>query len=303
MAAEEVTVTVPEPLDGARADKAVAQLLGVSRAAARLLIEAGVTADGTPVSPGDRVSSGAVLVSPLPEETKTLRPEPVSFEVLYEDEALAVVDKPAGVVVHPGPGRSQGTLASGLLHRYPAIEGVGEPGRWGLVHRLDRDTSGVMVVALTEESHRSLAEMMRRREVSRVYSALVHGVPGAPTGTVDAPIGRDPARPWRRMVIQGGRPARTHFEVDRPYPQAGCSLLTVRLETGRTHQIRVHLASVGHPVVGDPTYGATHPTVSPPRVFLHAREVSFSHPLSGEPLQVEAPLPADLQGVLDSLEG
>lgn len=302
MAAQEVAVEVPGQLDGERVDKALAVMLGLSRAHARSLIEEGVTVDGTPVKPGDRVSAGAIVVSGAPGEEPALRPEPVPFEVLYEDDALVVVDKPAGVVVHPGSGRTVGTLAAGLLHRYPGIEGVGSPGRWGLVHRLDKDTSGVMAVALTTQSHRALTDQIRGRQVLRTYTALVDGQPGAPTGTVDAPIGRDPVRPSRRTIIQGGRMARTHFEVERLYPGWGCSLLTVRLETGRTHQIRVHLSAIGHPVVGDPVYGSPQSRVRSPRTFLHASLLELAHPLSGEALRVEAPLPPDLRRVLETLE-
>lgn len=295
---ERVRHVVPEDLAGERADKVLARLLGVSRSAAKALFDEGVSVDGENVQAGVSVRAGAVILSPPPLEGAVLSPEPVPFAVLYEDEALVVVDKPAGVVAHPGAGRTTGTLASGLLHRYPQLEGVGEPGRWGLVHRLDRDTSGVMAVALTQESHKALALQMQQRSVRRVYTALVHGVPSAPTGTIDAPLGRHPVHPTRRAVIQGGRPARSHFQVEATYAESECSLLSVWLETGRTHQIRVHLAAIGHPVVGDRVYRSAPGRVEAGRTFLHARSVELTHPMTSERLQVESPLPADLEEVL-----
>ena len=293
-----VELTVPDELGGERADKVLARLLGISRAAAKLLFDQGVIVDGAAVRPGEPLSGGAVILSPSPAQEAVLSPEPVPFGVLYEDDDMAVVDKPAGVVSHPGAGRATGTLASGLLHRYPSLEGVGEPGRWGMVHRLDRDTSGAMLVALTSESYRILSTRMRERRVTRTYTALVDGVPSAPTGTVDAPLGRHPMHPTRRAVIQGGRPARTHFEVEASFPEKDCSLLSVWLETGRTHQIRVHLAAIGHPVVGDKVYRSYPSRVEAGRTFLHARSVELSHPVSDEQLLIESPLPADLGEVL-----
>jgi 23S rRNA pseudouridine1911/1915/1917 synthase len=299
--ADTLTLDVPETLDGARVDKALSSLLGVSRFVARELLERGVVLDGRPARPRDRVHTGSRIETPHPAVEIALQPEPVDFDVLYEDAALIVVDKPTGVVVHPGSGTREGTLAAGLLNRYPELEGVGDPGRWGLIHRLDKDTSGTLIVARTEDAHRALTADLAARKVGRTYTSLVHGLFSVPTGTIDAPIGRDPSRPTRRAVIPTGKPAVTHYEVIEEFPGHEVSLLDVRLETGRTHQIRVHLAAIDHPIIGDRTYSPFNTRVKSPRVFLHARRVRLTHPITGAVLEVESPLPPDLSGVLDRL--
>ena len=299
--ANEVTVRVPPELDGARVDKALAVLLDISRALARELVEQGTTVDDSPARPGQRVVPGAVLVAPVPPERATLQPEPVDFSVVFEDDEVIVVDKPAGVVVHPGSGHRKGTLAAGLLHRYPDLAGVGQADRWGLVHRLDKDTSGVLIVARTPGSYQALTAALRQRNISRTYLTLVDGAFSAPTGTIDAPIGRDPSRPTRRAVVQDGKPATTHYEVEQTFDSQDVSLLRVSLETGRTHQIRVHLAAIDHQVVGDKTYGRKTTKVASPRVFLHASRVGFRHPSTGIEVFAESPLPADLSAVLAEL--
>lgn len=299
--ADQVEIEVPDSLDGSRVDKVIAEFFDVSRAVASGIVEGGVLVDGSEADAADRVRAGQVITCHEPEDTMRLAPEPVAFEVVHEDESVIVVDKPAGVVVHPGSGRTSGTLAAGLLARYPELEGVGAADRWGLVHRLDKDTSGAIVVARMSEAFEGLTAELRRREIERVYVALVEGRMTAPTGTVDAPIGRDPSRPTRRAVVPGGKHARTHYEVVHYYEESDVSLLEVRLETGRTHQIRVHLAAIDHPVAGDATYGATRRDLAVPRTFLHAAKVAFTHPMSGERLEVEAPLPPDLATVLDRL--
>lgn len=300
--ADEITIRVPASLDGERVDKVLATMLEVSRSQARDLVDSGVAVDGVPARPGDRVSTDAVIVTPQPAQAWRLEAEPVDFEVLYEDDSLVVVNKPPGVVVHPGSGRKQGTLAAGLLHEYPELEGVGQVDRWGLVHRLDRETSGALLVARTSESYTRLSEMLRRREVKRIYTALVYGLFSAPTGSIEAPIGRDPTRPTRRAVAPDGKAATTHYEVRKEYTAHGVTLLSVRLETGRTHQIRVHMAAIDHPVVGDRTYGTRKAAVDAPRVFLHATALELIHPVTGVELAVECPLAPDLQAVLDGLE-
>lgn len=299
--ADQVEIEVPEALDGSRVDKAIAELLDVSRAVASQVVEGGVQVDGSDADASHRVRAGQVIVCRKPADTIRLAPEPVDFEVVHEDESVIVVDKPAGVVVHPGSGRTSGTLAAGLLDRYPELDGVGAADRWGLVHRLDKDTSGAIVVARTSGAFEDLTAELRRREIERVYVALVEGRMSAPTGTVDAPIGRDPSRPTCRAVVPGGKQARTHYEVTRHYEESDVSLLEVRLETGRTHQIRVHMAAIGHPVAGDARYGATRRDLDVPRTFLHASRVTFTHPTSGERITAEAPLPADLATVLGVL--
>lgn len=297
-----LTRTVPDDLAGERVDRIVAVLGEMSRSVARTLVEAGeVTVAGVAVSPRRRLDAGDVVVFPAAPVAEALAAEPVEFGVVYEDPDLVVVDKPAGLVVHPGAGRRSATLAAGILHRYPRVEGVGAAGRWGLVHRLDRDTSGLMVVALSPAAHAGLTDQVGRRQVQREYLALVDGGFPVPTGTVDAPLGRDPGRPTRRRVDPGGRPARTHYAVEREYPAAGVTLLRVRLETGRTHQIRVHLAAIDHPLVGDRVYRPGPDRVPAPRIFLHACRLAFTHPISGRQLEFESPLPPDLAAVLASL--
>ena len=299
--ADALTLEVPETLDGERVDKALSSLLGVSRFVARELVDRGVVLDGTLARPRDRVHTGSMIETPHPAEQLALQSEDVPFEVLYEDDSLLVVDKPTGVVVHPGSGTKEGTLAAGLLYRYPELEGVGEPGRWGLIHRLDKDTSGTLIVARTEDSYRLLVADLAARRIGRTYMTLVHGLFPVPTGTIDAPIGRDPSRPTRRAVTPTGKPAVTHYELIEEFPDHEVALLEVNLETGRTHQIRVHLAAIDHPVIGDRTYSPFNTSVKAPRTFLHARRVRLVHPISGSELEVESPLPADLNMVLARL--
>ncbi len=244
---------------------------------------------------------GAVIVCSPPEVVPAVAAEPVDFDVLYEDREVIVIDKPAGIVVHPGSGHELGTLAAGLLNRFPELEGVGDEGRWGIVHRLDKETSGVLMVARTERAHAALRRALQRREVGRRYLALVLGVLRIPTGTVDAPIGRDPRRPTRMAVVRDGRPARTHYERMAEWVGADRSLLAVRLETGRTHQIRIHLASIGHPVAGDRAYGGRSTTSRPGRMWLHAAELGFAHPGTGKQVVIRAPLPEALRTSLTEL--
>jgi len=292
---------VPASLDGARVDKAIAELLHLSRATASVVVEAGVEIDGAVAKASDRVRGGQVIRCRPPEDTITLIPESVDFEVLYEDDDVIVVDKPAGVVVHPGSGRTSGTLAAGLLARFPELEGVGAADRWGLVHRLDKDTSGALLVGRNQTAFESLTNQLRRREIARIYTALVEGRMGAPTGTIEAPIGRDPVLPTRRAIAHAGKHARTHYEVVRYFEHSDVSLVEVRLETGRTHQIRVHMSAIDHPVVGDILYRATRKDLACPRTFLHASRLEFTHPTTHERMSAEASLPADLATVLDHL--
>jgi 23S rRNA pseudouridine1911/1915/1917 synthase len=218
------------------------------------------------------------------------------FQIAYEDEHLLVVDKAPGVVVHPAKGHREDTLSQLLA----GVAGGGDPQRAGIVHRLDRDTSGLLVVARSEQAHARLQRALQRREIEREYLALVQGRPPARSGTIEAPIGRD-ARVRTRMAVGGAhaRDARTHFELDRAL--ATTSLLRLKLETGRTHQIRVHLQAIGHPVLGDPEYGSGE-TLGLPRQFLHATRLAFAHPISGERIEVRSPLPADLHAALERAE-
>lgn len=300
---EQVELTVPKRLHGSRLDKALSTLLGVSRALAKESVEQGVLVDGVAARASDRVTVGQQIVARRRRAEFDLVAEAVDFDVEVEEPDFLVVNKPPGLVVHPGSARTTATLAAGLLFRYPDIEQAGQPGRWGIVHRLDRDTSGLMIVARTPEAYRALSQQIRDRRVDRRYVALVDGEPRAPTGTIEAPIGRDPVRPTRRAVVRGGKPAVTHFEVLSVYKDSEASLLEVRLETGRTHQIRVHMSSIGHQVIGDRVYARKVTLASAPRVFLHAHHLGLTHPSTGERVEAEAPLPGDLQRILDGMSG
>ncbi len=296
-------VLVPGELAGERADRIVAVAAGLSRSTARNLIDEGlVLFQGRPLDPRQRLAEGVELSIEMPPEPR-LEPEDIPLVVRYEDDDVAVVDKPTGMVVHPGAGRATGTLAAGLLARWPGLEGVGEKDRWGIVHRLDRDVSGLLVVALTSRAHEVLVEALASRLVTRDYLALVWGVFDAATGTIDAPIGRDPRAPTRMTIQAEGRASRTHYRRTASWSLPDLSRLEVSLETGRTHQIRVHLASIGHPVVGDRAYGRPGPPgIDPRRVWLHAVHVEFDHPAGRKRrISVTSPLPADLQTSLDRL--
>jgi 23S rRNA pseudouridine1911/1915/1917 synthase len=293
---------VPDDVGDERADKVVAVVANLSRAEARRWIDAGlVTIDGEPVVPRARLRAGTTIaVEPIPPSG--LESEEMPLVVRYEDNHVAVVEKPAGMVIHPGAGQERGTLAGGLLARWPKLQGVGQRDRWGIVHRLDRDVSGVLAVALTGDAYEGLVAALARRAVIRQYRALVHGSLDATTGTIDAPIGRDIRHPARMKVQADGRPSRTHYRRRAFWSRHNVSALDVRLETGRTHQIRVHLATIDHPVVGDRTYGRPGPPdIDPGRVWLHASHLEFDHPITYERITVDSPLPADLQTSLEVL--
>jgi len=298
-----IEVTVPVELDGGRADKVLSILLDSSRSVARSIIDGGgAIVDDSPLKPAEKLRAGTVVRAELPEVDIELRPEAgVPFDVVYVDEDVLVVDKPAGVVVHPGSGRGDGTLVNGLIARYPDIVGVGQERRWGIVHRLDRDTSGLLVVARSGRAYSRLVDMMRSREVSRRYLSIVHGVFTNTIGTVEAPIGRDPHNPTRMRLARTGKPATTHYRRLAEWTTQDASLLSVVLETGRTHQIRVHLRSISHPIIGDRVYGRRGVTVDPGRVWLHARQLVFGHPITAQRLDFVSALPLDLSDSLASL--
>jgi 23S rRNA pseudouridine1911/1915/1917 synthase len=271
---------------GERLDRLAARRLGISRSAVqRIIRERLLWVDGEEAASSYRVGGGERVEARVPEEG--ISPEEIPVPVIFEDEHLVVVEKPAGLVVHPGAGNAAGTVVNALLGR--SIAGGEDPSRPGVVHRLDRDTSGLMVLAKGEPAYSRLVAQMSGRRVGRVYRAVVVGEGLPETGTVDAPVGRDPENPTL-MAAGIGKPAVTHFEVLREV--AGHAMLEVRLETGRTHQIRVHLSAIGHPVYADPLYGTPVPGH---RLWLHAENLAFIHPVSGERLSFEAPIPNDLR--------
>jgi 23S rRNA pseudouridine1911/1915/1917 synthase len=286
---------VPESGAGERLDRFLASLPEVgSRGLAERVLANGVLVDGQERAKSHRLAGGEELEFQPPEApAPSLAPEEMDLQIAYEDEHLVVVDKPAGLVVHPAPGHTSGTLVHGLLAHDVA---GGDDDRPGIVHRLDRDTSGLMVVARSEEAHERLQELVRKRELERHYRALVVGRPRSRTGRIEAPIGRDRRDPMRHSLdTDSPREAVTHFEVVELFPRH--TLLDVKLETGRTHQIRVHLNAIGLPVAGDPVYGRPH-ELGLERQFLHASRLAFTHPFTGEQVEVESSLPEDLQDAL-----
>jgi len=292
---EKLTLRVPPDAAGTRLDQFLAEPLG-SRARAQRLIDAGaVLVDGRlrpkrhPLRGGERVE-----VDEQPLSAPVTEADPAAFEIAYEDKYLLVVDKPAGVVVHPGRGNRSGTLSQALAG---VAAGGDEPRRAGIVHRLDRDTSGLLVVAKTEEIHRALKALLAARRLQREYLALVEGRPDARSGTIEAPVGRHRRDPLLMSIDSASpREARTHFEIERLLPDT--ALLRVMLDTGRTHQIRVHMAAIGHPVLGDHQYGGRM-EYGLTRQFLHAARLSFPHPATGQQVDVQSPLPEDLGAALE----
>ncbi len=297
-------LVVPAELDGQRADRIVATLLDISRAAARRAVDRSeVKSGGIPLAPAQRLSAGTRLIVVRPSADPGPRPLDRPLQVVYESPHCLVVEKPAGLVVHPGAGHRDDTLVNVLIHHYPELAGLSDEYRWGLVHRLDRDTSGLLIVARRADAHTALQAQLKRRDIERTYHALVTGRLEPATGTVEAPIGRDPGHPTKMALRHDGRFARTHYRRLASWHDA--TLLEVRLETGRTHQIRVHLASIGAPIVGDKTYGGrSDHRADPGRVWLHASVLRFRDPglpATAEPVVVRSPLPVDLQSSLDQL--
>jgi 23S rRNA pseudouridine1911/1915/1917 synthase len=312
-----VAVEVPGPLDGVRVDKAVALVADLSRSSVNALIDRGaVQIDGTTVRSRStvlrsgqqlRIDRGAsVGAAGVPEADPS-----VVFEVVHADADLIIVDKPAGLVVHPGAGHGARTLVNGLLARFPELAALpaelgSEPDRPGIVHRLDRGTSGLMAVARSGPAYRSLVAQLAERRVSREYRALVLGRIEGEAGVVDAPVGRSTGSPTRMAVSRKGKEARTRYQVERRFEMpAPTTLVAATLETGRTHQIRVHLAAIGHPVVGDATYGQGRslPGAVVNRPFLHASSLRLEHPVTGEPMSWSSDLPDDLRRQLEQLSG
>ena len=291
---------------GERMDLFLARELGATRSMAqRLLKEGRVRIEGGRdgrLRASSRVQEGAAYRVTLPEpENMEIEPEPTAFRVIYEDQDLLVIDKPAGLVVHPAPGHWRGTLVHGLLWRYPEVARLGNRLRPGIVHRLDAGTSGLMVAARRQPAMEELQRMFSQRQVTKEYLALAHGSPARREGVLSGPIARDPGNPLRMAVVDeaaGGRPALTGYRV--LWSRGGLSLTVCRLLTGRTHQIRVHMAALGHPLVGDVLYGAPREEGFD-RVFLHSWKLAFVHPATGAPLAFRLPLPEDLTARLREL--
>jgi 23S rRNA pseudouridine1911/1915/1917 synthase len=298
-----IAIDVVETEDGERLDRVIAaRMVDISRSYAQSLMKSGdVLVNGEPVKPARRVRNGdriEILLPPV-EEPEDLPPDYLPIPIIYEDDDLLVFDKPPGIVTHPAPGHERGTLVNALRAIRPDLVDFNSE-RLGVIHRLDKDTSGLIVVAKHEGSRLSLLQQWQERQVIKRYIALVDGVIKENHGTIDAPISRDPNNRKRMAVVRDGRHAVSHFEVIERFDDA--TLVNVTIETGRTHQIRVHLAFIGHPVVGDSTYGRKKFSAPVPRQFLHATYLKFELPCGRGPLELETPLPPDLQGVLEALQ-
>lgn len=298
--------TVPEELAGARADAVLAEILGLSRSAAASLLAGGhVQLRGKEVAKSAKLAAGdeLVLERPVTRDPLEVVVEKVDgLEILIDDEDFVVVDKPVGVAAHPSPGWVGPTVVGGLAGAGFRISTSGAPERAGIVHRLDVGTSGAMVVAKTEHAYTVLKQAFKDRTVEKVYHALVQGIPDPLEGTIDAPIGRHPGYDWRFAVVEDGRPSVTHYEVIEAFGRA--SLVEVHLETGRTHQIRVHFSALRHPCAGDLTYGADPRLAADlglTRQWLHAYRLAFAHPRTGERVEAVSPYPADLEYALEML--
>ena len=298
---------IPDEADGGRADAVLAKLLDVSRSTAAAWFTDGYfSMSGRPLGKSDRLAAGDKVTVDIPEQRDPLAVvvEPVEgLKILADDEHFVVIDKPVGVAAHPSPGWVGPTVVGGLAAAGYRISTSGAPERQGIVHRLDVGTSGAMVVAKTEHAYNVLKQAFKDRTVDKMYHAVVQGLPDPLRGTIDAPIGRHPSYDWRFAVLEGGRPSVTHYEVLEAFGKA--SLVEVHLETGRTHQIRVHFSALKHPCAGDLTYGAEAKLAAElglTRQWLHARKLAFAHPASGERVEVLSEYPQDLQYALDALQ-
>ena len=305
-----MTAPLPEPGPGARSlpvkpdarlDKRLSDLCReLSRSFIQKMISEGtVRVNGRVVRAGYRLkASDVVVMERRVEQPDTSELPPFHLHIVYEDSDILVVDKPAGVPTHPGPGHGSGTLSNALLAYLPDLAGVGDPSRPGIVHRLDKDTSGLLVVAKTADAHRDLSAQFKSRTVTKTYLALVEGSVSPPNGVIEAPLGRHYRRRKEIAVVQDGRESITGYETVAVFD--GFTLLSITPKTGRTHQIRVHMAAIGHPVIGDAVYGNRHPRL--PRHFLHATNLSFSHPATKEKTEVKSHLPEELSAFLESLK-
>ena len=296
---------VPEALAGLRLDQALARMFPeYSRSRLKEWLLAGaITVDGASRRPRDAVTGGEQVEMVVQAEALVRdKPEPIALDIVFEDDDLLVINKPAGLVVHPGAGNPAGTLMNGLLHHAASLE---EVPRAGIIHRIDKETSGLLLVAKSDTAFQSLAEQFASRTIRKFYTALVRGIPDPVEGSIEAPIGRHPVHRLRMTVRAEGRDARTDFQVIRQWEVA--SMVRLRIHTGRTHQIRVHMKHLDHPVLGDKLYGYKPPAKTGfpevPRVMLHAARLELGHPVSGQPFKMEVPLPEDFSAVIDALDG
>ena len=306
MVEDKVRYHVSPHNEGERVDRVIAFFSGLSRSKVSDLISKRlILRNGIPIKKGSEIVhlndeiSMPNLVGEAVEEIAS--DESIDFEVIFEDDSVIVVSKPSGLIVHPGSGIANGTLVNGLAAQFPDLREIGDPTRLGLVHRLDKGTSGLLVVARTPEALDNLKFQMQERHIHRQYFAIVAGHVESNKGVVDAPLGRDPKNPLKRAVINSGKYARTHYEIDQKYESPfKVSMLNCRLETGRTHQIRVHLAAIGHPVLGDELYGGRTSFNIENRLALHAQMLTFLHPKTKNLMNFESPLPAELTSMKDT---
>ncbi len=305
---EHIELTVPEESQGDRIDCfcATALELDFSRNFIQKLIrKCNITVNGKAIRPNYRVKLDDYIVIRVPEpESLDIVPEHVPFDILYEDDDIAVINKPAGLVVHPGPGNWTGTLVNGLMFRLKNLSSIGGAIRPGIVHRLDKDTEGVMVIAKNDFAHQKLSEQFTERKVEKIYEAIVVGKPREARGIINRPIGRHPAYRHKMTVLESGREAVTEFIVRKIWntPEGVFSLLEIMLHTGRTHQIRVHLSSMGIPIVADPIYSKKHERFKVPYLLLSSRKLAFFHPATGERMSFEIPRPRHIVDFADKLE-
>ena len=304
MSEEKLVFSIPDDIETMRIDKAIALETHLSRAQIaelfkenKILLNSKNSKRSEKVKPGDKIS-----LEFIPKIDVKIQAEDISFDVVYEDEYLLVVNKEPYMVVHPGAGNLDGTLANALLHRYPEIIDVGQEFRPGIVHRLDAETSGLLVIAKTQDCYEKFVELFTTHEVDRRYVALIWGRLNTKFGIIDAPIGRSLSRATKMSVRDDGKFARTHYSENKYFEIQEVTLMDVSLETGRTHQIRVHFAAIGHPIVGDKTYGGYRQSIDCPRTFLHAETLSFVHPITTQELTFTAKLPDDLALVLEELQ-
>ena len=292
--------------DGERVDRVIAFFSGLSRSKVSDLISKRlILRNGIPIKKGSEIvhTNDEISMPNLVDEAveEIASDESIDFEVVFEDDSVIVVSKPSGLIVHPGSGIANGTLVNGLAAQFPDLREIGDPTRLGLVHRLDKGTSGLLIVARTPEALDNLKFQMQERDIHRQYFAIVAGHVESNKGVVDAPLGRDPKNPLKRAVINSGKYARTHYEIDQKYESPfKVSILNCRLETGRTHQIRVHLAAIGHPVLGDELYGGRTSFNIENRLALHAQMLTFLHPKTKNLMNFESPLPAELTSMKDT---